>query len=85
MRCEIHFTSYCETHQEEAACEILAKGETDELKFDKTADNNLRYIGADPNNYVSFNGELWRIIGVMNNIDDGTESKKQDSKSSEMN
>ena len=55
---------------------ILAKGETEELKFDKTADNNLRYIGAKPNNYVSFNNELWRIIGVFNNIDDGTGTKE---------
>ena len=55
---------------------ILAKGETDELKYDDTADNNLRYIGANPNNYVSFNNELWRIIGVFNNIDDGTGKKE---------
>ena len=34
-------------------------------------DSNARYIGANPNNYVSFNGELWRIIGVFNNINDG--------------
>ena len=76
VRCEIHFTSYCETHKEEGACKILAKGETDELKFDRTKDNNLRYVGSDPNNYVSFNGELWRIIGVMNNmeLEDGTKS-----------
>ena len=55
-----------------AAETILAQGETEELKFDNTADNNLRYIGANPNNYVQFNNELWRIIGVFNNIDDGT-------------
>ena len=55
---------------------ILGKGETDELKYDNTVDNNLRYVGADPNNYVSFNNELWRIIGVMNNIDDGTGKKE---------
>ena len=55
---------------------ILAKGETDELKFDNTADNNLRYVGANPNNYVSFNNELWRIIGVFNNIEDGTGTKE---------
>ncbi len=30
-----------------------------------TEDNNLRYIGGNPNNYVSFNDEIWRIIGVM--------------------
>ena len=47
---------------------ILAKGETDELKFDDTSDKNLRYIGANPNNYVKFNNELWRIIGVFNNV-----------------
>ena len=28
-------------------------------------DGNVRYIGRDPNNYVSFNGEEWRIVGVF--------------------
>ena len=28
-------------------------------------DGNVRYMGADPNNYVKFNNELWRIIGVF--------------------
>ena len=69
-------SSYCELHPETGACKILAIGETEELKFDETSDNNLRYIGADPNNYVKFNDELWRIIGVMNNIDDGTGNKE---------
>ena len=49
------------------------------------ADKNVRYIGVNPNNYVYFNCsdynnptadtcELWRIIGVFNNItkSDGT-------------
>lgn len=48
----------------------LAKTDTTNLAYDGTSDNNLRYIGSDPNNYVSFNGELWRIIGVMNNVKD---------------
>ncbi len=26
---------------------------------------DYRYIGSDPNNYVEFNDELWRIIGVF--------------------
>ncbi len=69
-------TLYFEKEPPKATDVILAKGETDELKFDGTADNNLRYIGADPNNYVSFNNELWRIIGVFNNIDDGTGKKE---------
>ena len=29
-------------------------------------DGNIRYMGSNPNNYVSFNNELWRIIGVFN-------------------
>ena len=69
-------TLYFEKEPPKAIDVILAKGETDELKFDKTTDNNLRYIGANPNNYVSFNNELWRIIGVFNNIDDGTGTKE---------
>ena len=36
---------------------------------------NVRYIGKNPSNYVSIDGELWRIIGVMKNIDDGTGNK----------
>ena len=54
----------------------LAETNPDQLAYDETADNNLRYIGADPSNYVSFNGELWRIIGVFNNIDNGTSTKE---------
>jgi hypothetical protein len=54
---------------------------------DETDDKNIRYIGANPNNYIWFNCEdysnptedtceRWRIIGVMNNVstDNGTES-----------
>ena len=38
-----------------------------ELKIDNTPDENMRYYGSDPNNYVKFNNELWRIIGVFGN------------------
>ena len=41
----------------------LLPSNTDELyKDDK---ENIRYYGANPNNYVTFNNELWRIIGVI--------------------
>ena len=38
------------------------------LAYDGTSDNNLRYVGANPCNYVTFNGEQagWRIIGILN-------------------
>ena len=35
------------------------------LKKDNTSDQNIRYYGSNPNNYVRFNNELWRIIGVF--------------------
>ena len=35
------------------------------LEKDTTSDENIRYVGANPNNYVEFNGEAWRIIGVF--------------------
>ena len=31
---------------------------------------DYRYIGSDPNNYVEFNNELWRIVGVFK-VEDG--------------
>ncbi len=38
------------------------------LAYDGTSDNNLRYVGANPCNFVTFNGEKagWRIIGILN-------------------
>ena len=38
------------------------------LAYDGTSDNNLRYVGKNPCNYVTFNGEKagWRIIGILN-------------------
>ena len=59
--------------------ELLGKTiETTEVATDDP-DNNVRYIGADPNNYVYFNCsdysnqsdstcEKWRIIGVFKNM-----------------
>ena len=38
------------------------------LEQDDTDDKNLRYIGASPKNYITFNNETWRIIGVFNNV-----------------
>ncbi len=35
------------------------------LERDTTSDNNIRYVGGEPNNYVEFNDEVWRIIGVF--------------------
>ena len=52
--------------------ENVSEACTNTLAYDGTVDNNLRYVGPNPCNYVTFNDEVWRIIGVMNNVDDGT-------------
>ena len=57
----------------------LAATNTNELRIDTHeatgqqtfATTEYRYYGATPNNYVEFNNELWRIIGVFK-VDDGT-------------
>ena len=49
------------------------------LLKDPTVDENIRYSGANPKNYVEFgnDGELWRIIGIFNVTDpNGNKSKK---------
>ena len=69
-----------------AASTIAALAATDTVNFaTDDPDNNIRYIGANPNNYVYFNCsdynnqsdstcEKWRIIGVFKNMtkSDGT-------------
>ena len=37
---------------------------------------DYRYIGANPKNYVTFNNELWRIIGVFT-VEDGNGNQEQ--------
>lgn len=81
VKCNIYFKT-----GENAVTKItnLASSDTTNMASDDP-DNNIRYIGANPNNYVYFNCsdyanqtsetcEKWRIIGVFNNIEkeDGT-------------
>ncbi len=51
------------------------------LEIDNTEDKNIRYVGANPRNYITFNNETWRIVGVFNNITtiDDNENEKQES------
>ena len=44
---------------------------------DGTVDSNFRFIGKDTKNYVKFNNELWRVIGIFNTTDaDGNYAKR---------
>jgi len=38
-------------------------------------ENGYRYEGANPNNYIKFNNELWRIIGVFDESSHGQEGQ----------
>ena len=68
---------YKEPGNADQIAELAAKDTTNFATDDK--DNNIRYIGANPNNYVYFNCsdysnqsdstcEKWRIIGVFKNM-----------------
>ncbi len=71
------YTVYVKTEDEYGnQSEVVSQAFISGFVYDETKDNNLRYIGSNPNNYVSFNDELWRIIGIMNNIDDGNGTKE---------
>ena len=65
----------CELDDEILACSILSQAKNDTTNLAVDDYDNTRYIGANPNNFVSIDGELWRIIGVMRDIDDGTGNK----------
>ena len=45
---------------------------TNTLAYDGTVDNNLRYVGKDPCNYVTFNGESPVPVGAWIIAEDGT-------------
>ena len=79
-KCNVYFKKYL------IADKIIELAQSDTVNFaDDDPDGNIRYIGANPDNYVYFNCsdytnqsdstcEKWRIIGLFNNItkSDGT-------------
>ncbi len=114
-KCDIYFKKGSGSGLYNALADLVEKKEG-QLIYDDTADKNLRFVGADPDNYVNFNNDfyeedvyrgykysykssdymdfktaeecksssyknycekihsagdsMWRIIGVMNNIED---------------
>ena len=67
-KCNLYFTNSLVDYIKNISKNDITNLATDDYE-------NVRYIGSNPNNYVSVDGELWRIIGVMKNVDDGTGSK----------
>ncbi len=81
-KCNVYFEKY-------SNAKVIANlAKTDTINFaTDDADRNVRYIGANPNNYVYFNCsdynnqsdstcEKWRIIGVFNNVTKGNGLKE---------
>ena len=86
--CSNHISTWAEMLMEKANSESLLYADaTDEQKkemwtFSHEATEQVgamtdyRYIGSSPNNYITFNDEVWRIIGVF---DGRIKIMKQDS------
>ena len=62
--CSISFTSAPNTHTK-LNTKITGLSGTTQGDGKVVIENGYRYEGKNPNNYVLFNGELWRIIGVF--------------------
>ena len=62
--CNISFTSAPNTHTK-LNDKIISLSGTTQGTGQIVNENGYRYEGKNPNNYVLFNGELWRIIGVF--------------------
>ena len=82
IKCGVYFKKLVKLTEQVTT---LASTDTTNFATDDP-DNNIRYIGADPNNYVYFNCndysnqsdstcEKWRIIGLFNNVAKGDNSK----------
>ncbi len=61
-------TSCGQNGKNAALCFLEHSEKSRELFYDETTDNNLRFVGKNPSNYVLFNGQMWRIVGVMNHM-----------------
>ena len=66
--CNISFTSTTATNFNDY---IISLSGTTQGTGQVVPENGYRYEGKNPNNYVYFNNELWRIIGVFDSTSHG--------------
>ena len=62
VTCDIDFTTISQTNLNNY---IISLSGSEQGTGQVVQENGYRYEGKDPNNYVWFNNELWRIIGVF--------------------
>ena len=68
--CNISFTSVPNTHTK-LNDKIISLSGTTQGTGQVVNENGYRYEGKNPNNYLLFNGEMWRIIGVFDSSTHG--------------
>lgn len=72
--CALYFQSYTTDNLIKVLKEkneLVTFNHEDTVQTGSNTKTDYRYVGSSPNNYVKFNNELWRIIGIFN-TDDGT-------------
>ena len=68
VRCNLDFTTISQTNLNN---HIVGLAGTTQGTGQVVNENGYRYEGKDPNNYIWFNNELWRIIGVFDKASHG--------------
>ena len=68
VSCNISFTSKNSVYLNDY---IISLSGTTQGTGQVVNENGYRYEGKDPNNYIYFNNELWRIIGVFDSTSHG--------------
>ena len=68
ITCDIDFTTINQTNLNNY---IIGLSGTTQGTGQVVNENGYRYEGKDPNNYIWFNNELWRIIGVFDSASHG--------------
>jgi len=71
--CDISFTSI--TSSDYLNTYITGLNNTTQGDGKVVSENGYRYEGKNPNNYIWFNNELWRIIGVFDSSSHGLSGK----------
>ena len=66
--CDVSFNTISTTHLNNY---ITGLSGTEQGTGQVVNENGYRYEGKDPNNYIWFNNELWRIIGVFDSTSHG--------------
>ncbi len=85
----VNYQKYNATNNTRTKCDLYFKvkppmiseyitklAQTDKTNLAIDDYGNIRYIGANPNNYVNIDGDIWRIIGTMKSVDDGKGNKE---------